>query len=201
MKIHTISFQPEFAPMIEDGSKPHTVRRNRPTINTWDILHLYQGQRSPSGRLILATHCESNEAINITRRGIRIRRGKSWHKLGEIERHMFAFTDGFRTDPTGDAFRSMVQFFGADVPFIGNLITWTTPSVLYADLFDDVAETYALPTADAKARLAAHFADCSTPMLDQYAKQIGLLWSAVEWTKRRRNTKTTPADKGNIPCV
>ena len=56
-----LNFQKQFVPMIEDGSKYHTIRRKRKKnpIKVGDVLYLYTGMRTKQCRLIKDVHCSS----------------------------------------------------------------------------------------------------------------------------------------------
>lgn len=55
-----LSFQNQFVPMIEDGTKHHTIRRKRKSpIKVGDVLYLYTGMRTKQCKLIKDVHCSS----------------------------------------------------------------------------------------------------------------------------------------------
>lgn len=60
------NFQPQFVPLILDGTKHHTIRRRRkrPT-KPGDVLKLYTGQRTKDCRLVLETICTSVVPVQI----------------------------------------------------------------------------------------------------------------------------------------
>jgi hypothetical protein len=60
------NFQPQFVPMILDGSKHHTVRRRRkrPT-KPGETLKLYTGMRTKNCKLIMEVTCTSVVPVKI----------------------------------------------------------------------------------------------------------------------------------------
>lgn len=55
-----LGFQKQFVPMIEDGTKHHTIRRKRKNpIKVGDVLYLYTGMRTKLCWLVKESVCAS----------------------------------------------------------------------------------------------------------------------------------------------
>jgi hypothetical protein len=130
------NFQKRFVPMIEDGSKCHTIRAcRRCPDKPGDTLHLYTGLRQPGARLLFRAPCVRIE-------NIRIDRARVWINDNELsldEKDILAWHDGFRYDGTmmeicdppvaksTGCFNLMLQFWvekHRTTEFIGHIIHW-----------------------------------------------------------------------------
>jgi hypothetical protein len=126
-----LNFRPEFAPLVESGRKPHTVRARRADGRDplpGDTLHLYTGLPTKATRLLRQEPCEFTIEITIQQSA-----GNVHHillggvPLGQNEIEALARADGFEH---GTAF---VQYFAHQygLPFTGLLIGWE-PAPTYA---------------------------------------------------------------------
>jgi hypothetical protein len=91
-----LSFQKQFVPFVEDGSKQHSIRadRKRP-FKVGDTLSLFYGMRTKQCRLLARVPC-----IKVER--MRIERARVWIYAVELsldEKDLLAWTDGFRHTP------------------------------------------------------------------------------------------------------
>ena len=129
MKTCLLNFQAAFAPLVEAGVKPHTIR-------TWrtdgrdplpgDMLHLYTGLRAKGARLLRSEACEYTHEITIQPSAGNIHHvllGGQLLEQWQVEQ--LASADGF------DSAATFVQYFSRQygLPFSGLLIGWTpTPT-------------------------------------------------------------------------
>lgn len=90
-----LSFQEQFAPMIVDGTKHHTVRRkrNKNPIEPGQLLRLYTGMRTKHCRLIRDAVCSAVVSIRIYADIGQIRLDGRLLPLNEMMH--FAVRDGF----------------------------------------------------------------------------------------------------------
>ena len=89
-----LGFQKQFVPMIEDGSKHHTIRRKRKNpIKVGDVLYLYTGMRTKQCRLIKEVTCTAVVPIKIMPGTGIVRLGDT--TLTEKTLEVFATNDGF----------------------------------------------------------------------------------------------------------
>jgi hypothetical protein len=119
-----LNFQARFAPLVETGMKPHTVRARRADGRDplpGDTLHLYTGLRTKAARLLRREPCQY--AADIT---VQASAGDVHHILlggRPLEQHaidVLAANDGF---PNATEFvRFFEQTYG--LPFTGLLIGW-----------------------------------------------------------------------------
>lgn len=118
------NFMKEFAPKVEDGSKPHTVRANgkRRHAQAGEMLQLYTGMRSPACRLLKQVTCIGSWPCHLP--VCRIAGPKTWSINGKAldEKTMedFAVADGF--DSLERMARWLLETHGED--FTGTLIAW-----------------------------------------------------------------------------
>jgi hypothetical protein len=129
-----LGFKERFAPMVEDGSKTHTIRAKRtaqPRVG--ETCHCYTGLRQKGARLLGRWECLKVQDIRIQLRcrkdGFPIDLG-IWvdgQRLDPDEVNQLAWRDGFRPVRKCDAWVAMFHFWH-DVhglgPFAGNLIHW-----------------------------------------------------------------------------
>jgi hypothetical protein len=119
-----LNFQSSFAPLVESGQKPHTIRARRTDGRDplpGDMLHLYTGLRTKTARLLRREPCQY--AIEVT---IQPSAGNVHHILlggKPMEQHeidALAEVDGFKNAT------DFVQYFGKTygLPFTGLLIGW-----------------------------------------------------------------------------
>lgn len=89
------NFQPQFVPMILDGSKRQTIRRRRkhPT-KAGDILQLYTGQRTKKCELIATRLCTAIKPVQINPAWVIMK--LDGRVLSSTEEIAFARLDGFR---------------------------------------------------------------------------------------------------------
>ncbi len=121
---HVIMFQPRFARSVENGSKPHTIRKKRKrAIRVSDRLDLREWLGKPyrsKQRKLRAAPCVDVKAIKIwlTRGFIFIRVGRE--QFTETQMHLLARCDGFTNAS------EMVDWFTQThgLPFHGQLIKW-----------------------------------------------------------------------------
>jgi len=147
------SFKERFVPMVEEGSKPHTIRARRAKgfAKIGDTLYLYFGMRTKWCRKLREEKCTNVRTIIITADDIflttyrmndrevqlledRLKEGQPVDvsiRLDDILRNTLAWCDGFRPEGTtreqpGDAFNLMIRFWRSThpLPFIGDLIDW-----------------------------------------------------------------------------
>jgi len=88
------NFQPQFVPMILDGSKYHTIRcrrKKRPTV-VGDKLFLYTGMRTKKCRLIVETECKNILPVIVLRGTNVVLDGR---ELTDEEMWKLAKADGF----------------------------------------------------------------------------------------------------------
>lgn len=87
-------FQKQFAPMILNGSKPHTIRRKRkrPT-KVGDVLYLYTGLRTKSCQFLLEDTCKKVVPVAIFPEIGQVRLNGRLLQLHELLH--FAVQDGF----------------------------------------------------------------------------------------------------------
>lgn len=116
------NFKGQFAGMVEDGTKPHTIRqrRKRPT-KVGDMLHLYTGMRTGACRRLRApTPCVKVTPIRIMQSAAVYLGG---HSLSLTEIRALAHRDGFRGLHPELEF---MEFFRATYgeSFEGELIEW-----------------------------------------------------------------------------
>jgi hypothetical protein len=148
-----LNFHPRFVPMILDGSKSHTIRAARarePKVG--EICHCYTGLRHKGAKLLGRWPCVKVEWVEmyecgdgrfsvILTNGAPYGPGSYHHELGQDEKNMFAWVDGFRTKQSGPAligppkldgcFDTMILYWIENhwkgkrpFEFTGNLIHW-----------------------------------------------------------------------------
>lgn len=113
------NFKTIFAPAVESGAKPHTIRpqRKRPTV-PGDMLYLYTGMRTKFCRLLKKTVCTAVIPIEIKRNSVRL----DGRELSLSEVEALARADGF---PDAQTF---FAFFATTYPagmFNLELIKWS----------------------------------------------------------------------------
>lgn len=130
----TLGCQPQFHPMIRDGSKPFTIRAYRNGDRQWragDTVHLFEKPRQKGMKLIAEFRCTAVQDIMISRLGaVAI----ADTLLSEDEKDLLAWKDGFR--PAGSTetncagcFALMLRFWNRHKLrkkewFYGNIIHW-----------------------------------------------------------------------------
>jgi len=135
-KTVTYNFMPEWAPLVENGLKPHTIRRRRknPT-QPGDTLRLYVGQRTKDCRLLYEEVCAATSWLFFGTEGINISRAKpgplyypaGYHRYTGKILHRLAEWDGF--DSVAD-FRAFFcdHYTWHEITFgTLRLIEWHTP--------------------------------------------------------------------------
>jgi hypothetical protein len=111
------NFHKRFVPMIEAGTKTHTIRATRRHPDRpGRTMHLYVGLRQRGARLIKRATCTAVQDITITARQKVIIDGVA---LGGDECEALARSDGF------DSFASMMEFWNGRRPFTGQVIHWS----------------------------------------------------------------------------
>jgi len=124
MKTCLLNFQAAFAPLVEAGVKPHTIRARRADGRDplpGDMLHLYTGLRAKGARLLRREACEYTHEITIQPSVGNIHNVLlgGW-LLDQHEVEQLASADGFTNAET------FVQYFSRQygLPFSGLLIGW-----------------------------------------------------------------------------
>jgi hypothetical protein len=141
------SFQERFIPLILDGSKDHTVRKERAGrschARPGETIYLYYGMRTKWCRKIGEATCWATQEIQITDNSIfmaaysevgyksGIGLGGPYWPLLDYTKDFFAWKDGFRPEgstadhPEG-AFDLMLRFWKQthELPFCGVVIYW-----------------------------------------------------------------------------
>lgn len=128
------NFQARFAPLVEQGIKAQTIRRERkngrPPCKPGDQLQLYTGMRTRSCRKLTEAACTRVDRFKMHRNAVYVDehgcdselvRYGSQHAL-----RCFARDDGFSNWP------EMRDWFDKThgLPFIGWLITWEAPQAM-----------------------------------------------------------------------
>jgi hypothetical protein len=119
-----LNFQAQFAPLVESGLKPHTIRARRVDGRDplpGDTLHLYTGLRTKASRLLRREPCQYTVEVTIQPSA-----GNVHHVLlggKPVDQHdieVLATVDGFKSAT------EFVQFFEKmyGLPFTGLLIGW-----------------------------------------------------------------------------
>ena len=140
------NFMPRFVPMIEDGSKRHTIRAHRRYPDQpGDTLLLYTGMRTPACRKIFDAPCTEVEEIVIIPNEDLIILGAN--TLSPTEMDSFAWYDGFRpahktTDGAWEDMRAWWLKVNGTGKFRGTVTHWNY-------------DARVLPAAKKEARLAA----------------------------------------------
>jgi len=129
------SFQERFIPMILDGSKDHTIRKDRAGrsrhAKPGNRLYLYYGMRTKYCRKIGEAICSHVEHIEIADNSISVYGDDYCFMLSPDACNEFAWSDGFRPDgstidhPDG-AFDLMLRWWRQThkLPFHGVVIYW-----------------------------------------------------------------------------
>jgi hypothetical protein len=110
-----LSFQAQFAELVESGKKTHTIRtrRKRP-IKVGDPLYLYQDQRSKNSRKLGETYCSKVDLISFRlqpdRQTLSMLYGEAHtldfqRKRTQEEIKALAIADGFKDTP------EFIEFF------------------------------------------------------------------------------------------
>lgn len=120
-----LMFQHRFAPKVEDGSKPHTIRPNRKRpIKVGDHLSLRKWEDKPyrSKQIVLReSECISARPILITSNFVEVDNGFEFFHWGTEETlNKLAVHDGFNN------WEEMKEWFinTHNLPFRGVLIEW-----------------------------------------------------------------------------
>lgn len=130
MTTRLLNFKASFAPMVESGRKPHTIRALRKDGNDplpGDTLHLYTGLRTKAVRLLRREVCDYTRDIMIQPSS-----GDVHHvllggrELSQDDIDLLARVDGFA------AASDFIGFFEAahGLPFTGVLIGWRPSPLL-----------------------------------------------------------------------
>lgn len=128
-----LNFSPQFAPLVENGSKTQTIRATRKVpIKCGDMLHIFTGLRTKKARRLLPpVHCRSALDISICRKPLRNSKYsglevKLTHagKLTREKIEKLAKEDGFESV---EAFTSWFLPKGRN-EFKGQLIKWDSPA-------------------------------------------------------------------------
>jgi len=135
-----LGFKRRFAPMVEDGSKTHTIRGTRKlTPKVGEICHCYVDPRQKTMRLLGRWECVKVEEISIEG-GWEAHSGEFFgavhidgNRLDGDELDLLAWRDGFRHPCSGDpkqglgyggCFELMMEFWRGRLPFAGHVIHW-----------------------------------------------------------------------------
>jgi type IV secretory pathway protease TraF len=110
------NFQKRFVPMIEAGTKTHTIRApRRHPDEPGRMLHLYTGLRQRGARLLKRVACVAVQEICIKKNSEVLIDGV---KLSTDECEALARSDGF------GSFQEMMRFWDGRRPFVGQVIHW-----------------------------------------------------------------------------
>lgn len=122
------NFKPQFAPLVESGEKPHTIRAlgKRRHARPGEAVQLYTGMRTKGCRKLMAPDpiCTGATPIemNITPGcGLSVLMGGIDLEIPDII--ALAKADGFGRDG-GDPLDEFIRFFEGRMPFEGVLIQW-----------------------------------------------------------------------------
>ena len=127
-----LGFKARFAPLVEDGSKTHTIRAERKNPpKAGEMCHCYTGLRRKGARLLGRWPCVKVEGIRIYDRGGTLGVVIDGHDLDRDECNALAWRDGFRGSGPKYAFAEMAAYWlalhpQADGPFVfaGHVIHW-----------------------------------------------------------------------------
>ena len=120
-----LNFMTQFAPLIESGRMPHTIRPSRTDARDpepGDLLYLYTGRNTPGSRLLRTEICEYVVRITIlpTFGAIpQVILGSEMLDMARVE--ALAKANGFADEESMIAYYQHVY----GLPFNGNLIGWT----------------------------------------------------------------------------
>jgi hypothetical protein len=126
-----LNFKKRFAPKVESGEKPCTIRpkRKRPIVRG-DSLYLYTGMRTLNCRKLREAVCLDVQEIGINGEG------KAWASvdlggflLGEDEKDQLARFDGFKDWHDFLAFFTEHYPWIIDAGFVGDWIVWGQEAV------------------------------------------------------------------------
>lgn len=110
------NFQKRFLPMIQTGTKTHTIRAaRRHADKAGNTLHLYTGLRQRGAKLLMRVPCTNVQEILITEQKQILIDGM---KLSPDECESLARMDGFAN------FDEMMRFWDGKRPFAGHVIHW-----------------------------------------------------------------------------
>jgi hypothetical protein len=129
------SFQERFIPFLLDGSKDHTVRKERSArsrhVRPGEIIQLYYGVCTKWCRKIGEATCSAVHCLQITQEEILFPIAWEFAPLCAFDRNLFAWRDGFRpegstADNPAGAFDLMLRFWKQthELPFQGVVIYW-----------------------------------------------------------------------------
>jgi hypothetical protein len=119
-----LNFHPDFAPLIEAGVKPHTIRALRADgldPLPGDTLHLYTGLSTGGRRLLRREVCEFAVEIRIQHSASNVHHVLlGGQPLSQAEIETLARVDGFAHSS------ALVEYFAKNygLPFNGLLIGW-----------------------------------------------------------------------------
>jgi hypothetical protein len=129
-----LGFKRRFAPMVEDGSKTHTIRAKRKG-KQWRpgmMCDCFVDSRQKTMRLLGRWMCTKVEDALIYERGdgsFGVIVGE--HELDNAEKNTFAWRDGFRSNGVDGAFEEMIAYWKEEhgngnnaLDFAGDLIHW-----------------------------------------------------------------------------
>lgn len=127
-----LGFKRRFAPMVEDGSKTHTIRGKRKTApRVGEICHCYVDPRQKTMRLLGRWACVKVEEIAIIHNKavgrVDVTIEDQW--LSPDECNALAWRDGFRSRGFEGAFGEMMEFWRGRLPFVGHVIHWAYDGV------------------------------------------------------------------------
>lgn len=127
-----LGFKKRFVPLVEDGSKTHTIRAKRKLRpRAGETCHCYTGLRQKGARLLGRWKCVKVEEIKIYECGGG--RFSVWigdQELTPDEKDALAWRDGFRSRGVAGAFGEMVEYWtrlhpkAGPIAFEGDLIHW-----------------------------------------------------------------------------
>lgn len=121
-----LGFKNEFAQMVEEWIKRHTIRARRKDgrdPKRGDILYCYTGLRTKHCRKLVNARCTAVLPIHITKNGHVILCGC---RLNRADIYELAYADGFRHPAKAVVIGIFFQFFKRThgLPFHGLLICW-----------------------------------------------------------------------------
>lgn len=129
-----LNFHADFAPKVEDGSKPHTFRveGKRPPPRVGQTLHLYTRMRHPGCRLLKAVPCTRVQRMAVkiveTPVGTFAERTIDGNPMTMAQNEAFAIADGFANWAAFVAWLRTAHEIPAHGIVRGYLIWWGAPA-------------------------------------------------------------------------
>lgn len=119
-----LNFQKQFVPMVEDGSKRHTIRAMRKhPISAGQTLYLYTGLRRKGARLLKRVRCCRVQQISLSDDNGGLRCSIDGETLSAEEARLLFWADGFRAGANAEL--EAYLFWRSQLPFVGQIIHWS----------------------------------------------------------------------------